>query len=136
VARIWASLLTMTRWRITAQFRKRRPGEGQRQSQRAAPTSTARTATIERLADPAASPLEALWDEEWGKNLLAAAIERVKKKVAPREYQIFDCYVNQKLPVSQVAHALRVNRGHVYLAKHRVKRLIKKEIAYLRNKLL
>ncbi len=73
-------LLIMTRWRITAQFRKRRPGAGQPRSERVSPTSTARTATIERLADPAASPLEALWEEEWEKNLLAAAIERVKKK--------------------------------------------------------
>jgi len=83
-------LLTMTRWRITAQLRRRRPGCGQLWAQRPCPASTARTATIERLPDPAGSALEALWDEEWEKNLLAAAIERVKKKVAPREYQVFD----------------------------------------------
>jgi len=48
----------------------------------------------------------------------------------------YDFYVSQKLPVSQVARALRVNRGQIYLAKHRINRLIKKEIAYLRNKLM
>ena len=129
-------LLTMTRWRITAQLRRRRPETGQPGPERARPTSTARTATIERLPDPAGSALDALWDEEWERNLLAAAVERVKKKVAPRDFQVFDYYVSQKLPVSQVARALRVNRGQVYLAKHRISRLIKKEITYLRNKLL
>jgi RNA polymerase sigma-70 factor (ECF subfamily) len=131
-----AWLLTVTRWRITAQLRKRRPETGQPGLERLPPTRTARTATVERVADPARSALDALWDEEWEKNLLAAAIERVKKKVTPKEYQVFDFYVSQKLPVSQVARALRVNRGQVYLAKHRINRLIKKEIAYLRDKLL
>jgi RNA polymerase sigma-70 factor (ECF subfamily) len=129
-------LLTMTRWRITDQLRRRTPETGQPGPERLSPTSTAQTATIERLPDPAGSVLDALWDEEWEGNLLAAAVERVKKKVAPREYQVFDFYVSQKLPVSQVARALRVNRGQVYLAKHRINRLIKKEIAYLRNKLI
>jgi len=131
-----AWLLTMTRWRITAQLRKRLPETEHPGPERLPPTSTARTATIERLPDPAVSALDALWDREWEENLLAAAIERVKKKVPPREYQVFDYYVSQKLPVSQVARALQVNRGRVYLAKHRISRLIKKEIAYLRNKLL
>ncbi len=131
-----AWLLTVTRWRILDQLQKRRPESRQPAADRSAPTSTARTATVERLADPARSALDALWDEEWEKNLLAAAIERVKKKVAPREYQVFDYYVSQKLPVSQVARALRVNRGQVYLAKHRINRMIKKEIAYLRNNLI
>ena len=129
-------MLTLTRWRITAQPRQRRPETGQPGPERLPPTSSARTATIERLPDPAGSVLDALWDEEWEGNLLAAAVERVKKKVPPREYQVFDYYVSQKLPVSQVARALQVNRGRVYLAKHRISRLIKKEIAYLRNKLL
>lgn len=131
-----AWLLIMTRWRIKGQLRKRRDETGRPGPGRLPPTSTARTATIERLADPAGSAFDALWDEEWEKNLLAAAVERVKKKVAPRDFQVFDYYVSQKLPVSQVARALRVNRGQVYLAKYRIKRLIKKEIAYLRNKLL
>ena len=80
--------------------------------------------------------MDAIWDQEWEKNLLAAAIERVKKKVPPRDYQVFDYYVSQNLPVSQVARALRVNCGQVYMTKHRIGRLIKKELAYLRNKLL
>jgi len=37
--------------------------------------------------------LEAVCDEEWGKNLMEAAIERVKRKVDGQLYQLFDLYV-------------------------------------------
>src|SRR5271157_465290 len=70
-------LLTMTRWRITGQLRRRRPETGRHVPEHLRPASTARTATVERVPDPVGSALDALWDEEWEKNLLAAAIERV-----------------------------------------------------------
>jgi RNA polymerase sigma-70 factor (ECF subfamily) len=130
--KVW--LLNVTCWRIKAQLRLRGPEAGRREPESPAPTRTDRTATIERVADPAEPALDALWDAEWEKHLVAAAMERVKKRVAPRDFQVFDFYVIQKLPVSQVARALRVNLGQVYLAKHRINRLIRKEIAYLSSK--
>jgi RNA polymerase sigma-70 factor (ECF subfamily) len=120
-------LLTITRWRIADQFRKRKPD-----AQRAGLTrrgSEAGTATIERIADPAALDLEAVWDEEWRKNALAAAVARVKRKVDPRQYQVFDCYVFKQWPPQKVASELRVNVAQVYLIKHRIGALLKKEIA-------
>ena len=39
---------------------------------------TSRTSTVERVADPASLDLDVIWDEEWQKNLLETAIERVE----------------------------------------------------------
>jgi RNA polymerase sigma factor (sigma-70 family) len=120
-------LLHITRWRIADQFRKRQPG----QQQRARTHADRTTATIERVADSNAVDLDALWEKEWQQNLLAAAITRVKKKIDPKQFQIFDCYVRKEWPAQKVADTLRVNVGQVYLARHRVGALLKKEIKAL-----
>jgi RNA polymerase sigma-70 factor (ECF subfamily) len=122
-------LLRLTSWRICDQFRKR-----QRQIEpltRESDTST-KTDAIERIAAPTLP--ETVWDEDWEKNLFDAAIERVKRKVDSRQYQLFDLYVCKRWPVLKVAMTLGVNPGRVYLAKHRINNLIQKEIAKLRTK--
>jgi RNA polymerase sigma factor (sigma-70 family) len=124
-------LLRLTSWRIADQARKRQ--KGIEEQPRDSDTST-KTEALERLADPVGIGLEATWDEEWEKNLLAAAVDRVKKKVDPKQYQIFDLYVLKQWPVTKVARTLKVNPGRVYLIKHRIGNLIKKEVAYLRSK--
>ena len=124
-------LMRLTGWRITDQLRKRDRAIGRKLSP--AGTST-RTATIERVADPAGPGLEALWDDEWEQNLMAAALERVKRKVDPKHYQAYDLYVVKQWPVSRVARTLKLNPGRIYLIKHRINRLIKKEIICLQTK--
>ena len=52
-----------------------------------------RTATVDRIPDPAGSGLEAVWEAEWEKRLLTAALESVKQRVSPRQYQMFDLHV-------------------------------------------
>src|SRR5881394_670117 len=123
-------LLQITRWRIADQFRKREPGNA-----RCAPLSDDRaTATIERVPDSRIVDLDALWETEWKENLFEAAITRVKKKVEPKQFQIFDCYVRKEWPAQKVAERLGVNVGQVYLARHRVSALLKKEIRGLEKK--
>ncbi len=138
-------LLLLTRQRIAMQFQKRqaaltRPagtlshpmGEGRGEG--AAKTDDpARTDTIERIPDPAGVDLEAVWDEEWEKHLLAAATERVKQRVKPEHYQMFHFYVLQHWPPREVARVLRVSVAQVYLAKHRVGALLKKELKRLQS---
>ncbi len=94
-----------------------------------------RTPVIERLADPAACSLDELWEEEWRKELLEAAIARVKTAVSAEQYQMFDFYVLKKMPVKKVADALDTSVAQVYLAKHRISRLIKKEAARLEKQM-
>jgi RNA polymerase sigma factor (sigma-70 family) len=121
-------LLNITRWRIADQFRKRNPAQHHGSLGK---EETARTATIERIADPAGFDLDAAWNEEWQRNLLRVATDRVKKKVSAKQYQIFDCYVVKQWPVKKVAADLRVSVAQIYLAKHRIAALLKKEVAKL-----
>jgi RNA polymerase sigma factor (sigma-70 family) len=118
-------LRNLTRWRIADQLRKRASAEW------SATTADAETAEI---ADPTGSGLEAAWDEEWQSNLLSAAMERVKRRVKEEHYQMFDLYVVKGWPVAKVAEILGVGAGRIYLAKHRVAGLIKKEMRLLENK--
>lgn len=118
-------LCLITRRRIVDHFRKRTDPK-----LRASPPAndeTNRTATVNRVPDPASLELDSVWEEEWQKNLLDAAIERVKQQVTPKQFQIFDLSVLRDLPVGEVTKLLKVNTAQVYLARHRVGVLIKKE---------
>lgn len=126
-------LLNVTRWRITDQLRKRA-----RQEQHAhvsAQPGTARTATIERVRDPAALNLEAEWEIEWEKNLLQIALDRVKGRVKPEQFQMFDLLVRQEWPALKVARRLRTSVTQVYYAKFRIKSLIKEEVKKLEKQI-
>jgi RNA polymerase sigma-70 factor (ECF subfamily) len=127
-------LLHMTRWRIHDQLRHRQR-EGAVMRHRSDATD-GRTATIEKIPDPAGLNLDAIWNEEWQNNLLDTAIDRVKRQGKPKQYQIFHLYVIKKWPIQKIATTLGVNVGQIYLAKHRVAALIKKEIKNLEAKLL
>jgi len=118
-----AWLLQITRRRIVDQFRKRAPWEG---GPPRAGEDSSRTATVNRLPAPEAE-LEPVWEEEWHKNLVDAAMRRVKARVAPRQYQMFDLYTVKEWPASEVARTLNVSATQVYLAKHRVARLVREE---------
>ena len=124
-------LLRLTGWRITDQLRKRQRHINRTQPE---PLTSTKTAVIERVPDPAGQELEALWDKEWEMNILEAAVDGLKKKVEARQFQIFDLHVLQEWPVSRVAQALKINRAAIYLTKHRLNKLLKKEIARLRTK--
>lgn len=85
----------------------------------------------DEIAGPVNAELEAIWEADWQANLLEAALERVKPRVKEEYYQIFDLNVVRQWPADKVAQTLGVNIGMVYLAKHRVMALIKKEIRVL-----
>jgi RNA polymerase sigma factor (sigma-70 family) len=118
-------LCLITRRRIIDHFRKRTDPK-----LRASPPAndeTNRTDTVNRVPDPASLELDPVWEEEWQKNLLDAAIERVKQQITPKQFQIFDLSVLRDLPVGEVTKLLKVNAAQVYLARHRVGVLVKKE---------
>lgn len=121
--KVW--LLQFTRWRIVDQFRKRSPA-------RPSSGGTARdTATIDRVPDPVGEQLDAAWDEEWKRSLFEAALERLKLKVSGKHFQVFDCAVRKHWSAAKISAALKVNIAQVYLIKHRLAGLLKKEIATL-----
>lgn len=118
-------LLKMTRWRIIDELRDRiellpsaPPG-----------ASGPRTGPAERIAAPPS--FDAIWDEEWLAKARDLAEERIRKQAKPRQYQIYDCYVNRQWPVSRVVESLGVSKGQVYLAKTRIGALIRDELKNL-----
>ena len=88
----------------------------------------AQSHTLEELAGSNGPALEEHWDKEWEENLFDAAVDRVKRQVKEEQFQMFDLYVMKKWPAGKVAETLGVSSGQVYLAKHRIGSLIKKEV--------
>lgn len=113
-------LLTLTRWRIIDQLRKRDSAHVRFDEND--PESGGMVDAFE---------LEGIWNDEWNRNLVDAAINRVKGRIDPRHFQIFDAYVLQRWPIKKVSSALDVSVPRVYLIKHRVTRIIKREIEIL-----
>jgi len=119
-------MLQLTRWRIINQLKRRQRDAGNSPSD-----ESEGTAPVERIPDRTEFNLEAIWDEEWKKNLFAAALERIKLRADPEQFQIFDLYCVENWPAQKVARTLSVNIGRVYLAKHRIRALLRKEVKTL-----
>jgi RNA polymerase sigma-70 factor (ECF subfamily) len=134
-----AWLMQLTRWRIADQWRKK-----QASSSPTAPaaagwksipptTDTGSTGPLERIPDPVGGTLDALWREEWQRHLMNKALERVKQRVSPRQFQMFDLHVQQGLSVLETAQALQSSVASVYVARYRVGQLLKKEVRKLEH---
>jgi len=65
---------------------------------------------------------------------MAAALEQVKRQVSPKQYQMFDLHVLQNVPVSDTVRTLQVSVASVYMAKYRVSRILKREVAKLKRR--
>jgi RNA polymerase sigma-70 factor (ECF subfamily) len=122
-------LMHVTQWRVVDQFRKRR-----RRAAEPLPAEAERTDEIPSFANSGASDLEVLWEQEWEKNLMDAAMERVKGKINAEHYQIFHLLLVKGHSPAKVADLLKVSKARVYLVKHRVAGLVQKEIRALKNK--
>lgn len=123
-------LLQLTGWRITNQFARRRAGAGAGLPSHGAGERTA-DAFAAASDSSAQADLERLWDEEWKQNLMATALQRVRGRVNPKHLQIFDLCVHQQKSVRDVCRFLGVSAAQVYLARHRVGRLLQQEVARL-----
>jgi RNA polymerase sigma factor (sigma-70 family) len=122
-------MLRLARWRIIDQLRKRVPSE-QRIDFSTDDDATA-VSVLDKLTGGKAPELEAAWNEEWERTVLSAAMDEVKQRVSPDTFQMFDLYVQRQMPVMEVARLLGTNVAKVYLAKHRVAKLLRETIAKL-----
>jgi RNA polymerase sigma factor (sigma-70 family) len=130
-------MLRLTRWRILDRLRRREreaAGLGRRihldhdGNAAASHQAADRTSTLDRLPASTEIDLEKLWDEEWRKTTMEAALRAVRNRISPEQYQVFDLYALKGLPVAQVARLVGVSIPRVYLAKHRVAALLKAEV--------
>jgi RNA polymerase sigma factor (sigma-70 family) len=123
-------LRNLTRWRIADQLRKRLPNQVD-----GCFSSSPDSSLIEfdEISDAVDAGFEDIWEAEWQSNLMDAALERVRRHVKEEHYQMFDLNVVKLWPAGKVARTLRVSVAQVYLAKHRILALLKKEVRRLEN---
>jgi RNA polymerase sigma factor (sigma-70 family) len=106
-------LLTLAKWRIADQFRKRRSNEA-----------------IDLEAGLIEQPwFTEAWNQEWENHLLTASLERLKQKTSLSQFQVFECYVIKGWPARKVAKELQISVGSVYLAKNRLLPILKEIMA-------
>jgi len=125
-----AWLMQLTRWRIADQWR-RRATAGRAVDPANLSDDAGSTGPLERIPDPMGAALDATWKQEWEKHIMTEALERVKRQVSPRQFQMFDLHVLQQQTVPATARLLQASQASVYMAKHRVGRLLRKELKKL-----
>jgi len=126
-------LLGVTRSKIANQFARRARHGGVVSSP---PDESSGTGLLGRIPDEQGAQWDKAWDEEWQKNLMDAAVQRVKRRVSIEQYQMFDLFVLKQWPARDVARTLGVTIAHVYVSKHRLSKLIRKEFEALEAKAL
>jgi len=122
-----AWLFNLTRWRIVDQLRKRGPMARHPVSA----GDTAQTALIGAVVDEHSPGPDAGWEAAWEKTVFDAALERVKRRLDPQKYQIFDFYVQREWTPEKVAETFRVSVNQVYLVKNRVTEMLRDEVRRL-----
>jgi RNA polymerase sigma factor (sigma-70 family) len=127
-----AWLLSMTRWRITDQYRQRLPVCHSHSNSDDNPNSTT-AITLDGIADPRNLDMEAYWETEWKKTLFEAAMGKLRRSLDPKHYQVFDLAVNKEWPPSRIAKTYRITVDQVYVRKHRVTQAIKEEVERLQE---
>lgn len=126
--KLW--LWNMTRWRINDQFRKRKKDTAMLMN----PESTNQQEhPIDNIPDESKNNFDQIWEKEWQDRIFQAALERVKTKVSPKQFQIFDYYVLREWSATKVCRQLGVSIAQVYLAKHRVGKALEKELQFLKS---
>ncbi|AWM39074.1 RNA polymerase sigma factor RpoE [Gemmata obscuriglobus] len=118
--RAWLKTVTHHVW-YDVDLKNRRPGRGSGDS-----------ATFEKLDEVAARDtltrcLEDAYDEE----LLREAMARVRLRVEPRTWEAFRLLALEERPGADVAQRLGMKLATVYVARSKVQRLLRDEIARL-----
>jgi RNA polymerase sigma-70 factor (ECF subfamily) len=89
-----------------------------------------RILTLEARKD-LAEKLEQAFDLE----LLEAAKERVRERVAPHTWEAFHLLAYERLPVEEVAARVDMRTAMVYVAKSKVQKMLREEILLLEKRL-
>jgi RNA polymerase sigma factor (sigma-70 family) len=126
-------LLNLTRWRVMDKIRLRQRHDKFR-AHRHDESDDERTDTIERIADESLSPVDMVWEAEWERQVLDAALENLRERVDTRHFQAFELHVSQGLSVGTIARQLDLNPATVYVINFRMKKQLKAEVARFRTR--
>lgn len=96
-------------------------------------TDSGQEPAIDRLPDPndSAETLEA----EARRQLLRAALDRLRKRVSARDLQIFQLLVLEEWTPSKAAQFFGISTALVYVVRHRVGQLLRSELDSIRKRL-
>ena len=114
-------LFRLVRWRTANLIEKR--GRYERRLVRSGPLDQDRPSNPgleNQVPDPSGNLCEAAWDAEWENAVIARALDGLKLDVSERHFQIFYLHVIKQQSAEEVASALGVRRGTVYLVKFRL----------------
>jgi RNA polymerase sigma factor (sigma-70 family) len=120
-----AWLLNLTRLEIVSRSLKRRSSSGQAGNRKPSEQS-----------DPPGPTIDRMWETEWQRNLADAAVTNVRRRLNPKEYQIYDFCVNKNWSPEKVATAFGVSVDEVRGAVASVKGMIEAERARLEREML
>jgi RNA polymerase sigma-70 factor (ECF subfamily) len=96
---------------------------------------TGKDQPFESVADShdALADLEKQLDAAFDREVLELAMRRVEKRVKPATWRAFLLTAIQSRPGADAARELQIQVAHVYIAKHRVQKMLEKEVRILRG---
>jgi RNA polymerase sigma-70 factor (ECF subfamily) len=87
------------------------------------------------MADPrnAIAEFDQQMEEAFDRELLDLAMRRVEKRVKPLTWQAFRFTVIDNRPGAEVGKKLGMPVAHVFVAKHRVQKMLEEEVRNLKE---
>lgn len=123
-------LYQLARWRSDDKIRER----GRLHTEPITGSSSSQGSHVaHRVADPD-DPLQQL-EVEARRQLLAAGLERIQRRVSPRDLQIFQMFVLDEAPANKVAEFFGVSTNSVYVVRHRVGQQLRTELDNINKRL-
>ena len=116
-------LCMTTTWRIRDRQRQQ-----QRQKAQAEEINLLCSEPADGLSDEA---IATAWDRDWEKNLADAAMDRVRKRVEPKHFQVFHLAMIKQWPTARIAETMGVRASYIYLVKHRIAAQVRRELKKL-----
>jgi RNA polymerase sigma factor (sigma-70 family) len=119
--RAWLKTVTQHAWSDFIAARRKDPGHN--------------AGSIALVADSAEarSDLERQIEDAFDRELLEVAMHRIKNRVKPATWDAFHLTAIEGRPGAEVAGQLGMAVAHVFVAKHRVQKMLQEEVRILKN---
>lgn len=122
-------LFQLVRWRTEDKIRER----GRLQTEPIGDHTTSLGSLAQRV--PAPDDVEEAVEADARRQLMQVALERLKRRLNPRDLQIFHMLVIELWPVEKVAGFFHIAPTLVYVIRHRVGRHLRAELALIERRL-